>query len=219
MANPGAIYAPIVRCSRAKGPTQYRGHIGWHLRSRYVSTDSRALPKIAQPSVWHSIVPRALRNRSEKAAETRPKRAPNSASYFIWIYVLIGSQAIRILQVQNEFNTFMRRAELKIGKLREVVEALQRGEEIDVEKALGTGDETQEREWEEALREIENEDRVWQTNKQKRREAKAKAMEEAAREAREDTANPVNKFVDQPLQVEENGATEQDPRPTAPGFY
>lgn len=174
---------------------------------------------MVQPSVWHSIVPRALRSRLEKAAESNQKRAPNPASYFIWIYLLIGSQAIRILQLQNEFNTFMRRADLKIEKLREVVEALQSGDEIDVEKVLGTGDETQEREWEDALREIEDEDRVWQTNRQKRREAKAKASEDAAREAEKDTASPVNSAIDEVDKVEEEAPSEQDSRPRAPGFY
>lgn len=113
----------------------------------------------------------------------------------------------------------MRRAELKIGKLREVVEALQKGEEIDVEKALGTGDETQEREWEEALREIENEDRVWQTSRQRRREEKARAREEAAREANIDTASPVNEVVGRGVSVEEGALPAHNGRPKVPGFY
>lgn len=113
----------------------------------------------------------------------------------------------------------MRRAELKIGKLREVVEALQRGEEIDVEKALGTGDETQEREWEEALKEIEEEDRVWQTNRQKKREAKARALEEAAQDANEDDASPVNDALNQGAENQEKTPSAQGGRPMAPGFY
>lgn len=189
---------------------------GRFLDRRTVSSDSRALSKFAQPSVWHSIVPRALRNRSEKGSESNG--ASNPATYFIWIYVLIGSQAIRILQLQNDFTTFIRRADIKIAKLREVVQALQRGDEIDVEKALGTGDETQEREWEEALREIENEDRVWQQNAKQRREAKAKAEEEVARKANEDTASPVNDSADQRA-VDKDVPLGQDDRPRPPGFY
>lgn len=41
----------------------------------------------------------------------------------------------------------MRRAEAKIGLLREVIERVQRGENVDVEGALGTGDPEAEREW------------------------------------------------------------------------
>ncbi len=212
-------YGQALRYHYGKRVTQCQIHTGRFLRSRSVSSDSRALPKIAQPSIWQSIVPRVLHNRSEKALETGQKKTTNPATYFIWIYLLIGSQAIRILQLQNEFNTFTRRAELKIGKLREVVEALQKGEDIDVERTLGTGDEVQEREWEEALREIEDEDRVWQTNKQKRREAKDRAIEEAAREATKDTASPVNNAVDQRAGVEDEAPGGQDGKPRPPGFY
>lgn len=38
---------------------------------------------------------------------------------------------------------------MRIGKLREVIEKIQRGEKVDVEKALGTGDAEREAEWEE----------------------------------------------------------------------
>lgn len=101
----------------------------------------------------------------------------------------------------------MRKAEAKIAKLREVVEKLHRGEEVDVEKVLGTGDEVQELEWEEALREIENEDRVWQTNKQRRREAKAK------QEAEEQEASPINESSDKVY------GSADAPVQAPPGFY
>ena len=38
-----------------------------------------------------------------------------------------------------------------------------------MERVLGTGDEVEEREWEEALREIESEERIWQNNSRRRR--------------------------------------------------
>ena len=43
----------------------------------------------------------------------------------------------------------MRRAEAKMGLLREVIEKVQRGEDVDVEKVLGTGDVVREGEWKE----------------------------------------------------------------------
>lgn len=79
----------------------------------------------------------------------------------------------------------MRKADVKIAKLREVVEALHSGEEVDVEEALGTRDEKQELEWDKALEEIENEDRIWQNNKKK-----MKTQQKTEKE-RED-ASPVN---------------------------
>lgn len=174
---------------------------------RYSSSEH--LPKLAQPSIWQSIIPKSLRTRDKRQLPTE-KKPPNPASYFIWIYLFIGSQAIRIIGVQNEYKTFMRKAEVKIAKLREVIEKLQRGEEVDVEKVLGTGDEAQELEWEEALREIENEDKLWQTNRQKQREAKAK------QEAEEQEASPINESSDKTFGVDESTSA---PIQAPPGFY
>lgn len=66
--------------------------------------------------------------------------------------------SIQMIALKRDFDTFMRRSEVHIGLLREVVEKLQRGEEVDVEKTLGTGDAEKEKEWEEVLKEIERED-------------------------------------------------------------
>lgn len=53
-----------------------------------------------------------------------------------------------MIALRKDFATFMRQSDVRIGLLREVVEKLQRGEEVDVEKALGTGDAEKELEWE-----------------------------------------------------------------------
>lgn len=113
--------------------------------------------------------------------------------------------------VQNEHNTFMRKAELKIAKLREVIEKLQKGEDVDVEKVLGTGDEVQELEWEEALKEIEDEDKAWQSNKRKREEAKER------QEAEVQEASPINESSERSSATDVS--TEPGPTRTAPGFY
>lgn len=63
-----------------------------------------------------------------------------------------------MIALKRDFNTFTRRAEVRIGLLREVVEKLQGGKEVDVEKTLGTGDDAKEKEWEKMLREIERDD-------------------------------------------------------------
>jgi len=44
----------------------------------------------------------------------------------------------------------MRQSEARITSLREVVEKIQRGETVDVEQALGTGDPGREADWEES---------------------------------------------------------------------
>lgn len=119
-------------------------------QTRLLST-SDAVPKIAQSSFWNSLVPKFLRNRQSKQ---HSGAAPNSkewnpASYYIIIFILIGSQAIRMLALKHDFAAYTRSTDAKISLLREVIEKVQRGEEVDVRKMLGTGDEAKEREWEE----------------------------------------------------------------------
>ncbi len=190
----------------------YNRTIAQSVRGISSGTESH-LPRIAQPSLWHSIIPKSLRNRDRSQISTE-KKPPNPATYFIWIYLLIGSQAIRIIGTQNEHTTFMRKAELKVAKLREVIQKLQKGEPVDVEKELGTGDEAQELEWEDALKEIENEDRAWRSNKRKREEAKAKM------EAEEQEASPINESQDMTQDVEQSIDTQTQTLPRIPpGFY
>ncbi|RYP50766.1 hypothetical protein DL768_003764 [Monosporascus sp. mg162] len=120
-------------------------------------------PTIAQTSFWKSLIPKPLRRRSEQPKEWRTAKKPkskewNPATFFIIIFLFIGSMSIQMIALKKDFSTFKRRAEVRIGLLREVVEKLQRGEEVDVEKTLGSGDEAKEKEWEEVLREIERDD-------------------------------------------------------------
>lgn len=182
-------------------------------QSRHASSQNSLLPKLAQTSIWHSIVPRSLRDRWSQTDKFGKKKPINPASYFIWIYLLIGSQSIRIMGIQTEFDTYMRKADLKLKKLREVVEKLQKGEAVDVEKALGTGDEVQEQEWEDALRELVEEDRVWQNNKKRAREESERLAQE------EQDANPVNPSIhkDQAATIDITPSA-TTPRPS-PGFY
>ena len=117
--------------------------------------------------------------------------------------------------VKNDFATFIRKADLKLEKLREVIGKIQRGEDVDVEKVLGTGDETQEQEWEEALRELQEEDRLWQSNAKKSREEK----ERLAKEAQD--AIPVNECLDKAQGVDTSPSSQPPIGPpiTRPGFY
>lgn len=188
-------------------------------RCQHAQADGSHLPRIVQPSTWDSIFPRSLRESAKSALNPFQRRNINPATYFIWIYVLIGSQAIRILSIQNEHATYMRKAELQIEKLREVVKKLQRGEPVDVEKVLGTGNEEQEQEWDEALKEIENEERAWRANKRKREQEVEKT------EAEKQDANPVSSSESKFGMVSDLPDTLPRPAPTepaapaAPGFY
>ncbi|KAL9601149.1 MAG: hypothetical protein Q9219_002748 [cf. Caloplaca sp. 3 TL-2023] len=76
---------------------------------------------------------------------------------------------MQMIALRNEFTAFSRRADAKIALLKEVIERVQKGEEVDVKGLLGTGDPEKEKEWEQVIQEIEEEDRLWQ-NKARRRE-------------------------------------------------
>lgn len=56
-----------------------------------------------------------------------------------------------MIALKNSFAAFTRRADAKIGLLKEVIERVQKGEDVDVEGLLGTGDKKREAEWEEGM--------------------------------------------------------------------
>lgn len=60
---------------------------------------------------------------------------------------MVGSQAIQILWLKQENAHSVRRAEAKIGLLREIIGRVQNGEDVPVENLLGTGDAESEKDW------------------------------------------------------------------------
>lgn len=58
--------------------------------------------------------------------------------------------SIQMIALRNQFEKYMRQSGVRIGQLREVVERIQNGEQVDVEKVLGTGDAKREADWEES---------------------------------------------------------------------
>jgi len=94
------------------------------------------------------MIPIFLRKKSATSTELRPKEW-NPATFFIVIFLLIGSQAIQMVAIRHEYENFSRSADARIALLKEVIERVQRGEDVDVEGLLGTGDKEKEKEWEE----------------------------------------------------------------------
>jgi hypothetical protein len=165
-------------------------------QTRYLS-----VPRIIQPSFWIEQIPKPLRrNPFRRDAISPTPKEWNPATPYIILGILVGSQAIQILWLKRDREHFARRAEAKIGVLREVIERVQNGESVEVEKVLGTGDVAAEREWKEVVREIEEEDLLFRSKK-KRRAAREKAMvEEENWKAEEVQAGEVQeerKMVDQ----------------------
>ncbi|KAL2016477.1 hypothetical protein VTK56DRAFT_3473 [Thermocarpiscus australiensis] len=130
------------------------------LLTRPLGIGARAASSITEPSFWKSMVPKPFRSSTDGTAPTKPKAKKewNPATFFIFIFLMIGSMSIQMISLKKDFATFMRQSEVRIGLLREVVEKLQKGEKVDVEQVLGTGDPEKELAWEEVLKEIERED-------------------------------------------------------------
>jgi hypothetical protein len=115
------------------------------LPRHYASTN------IVQTSFWVSLIPKPLRGSSPTALLKKKAKSKewNPATFFIVIFLLIGSMSIQMIALRNDFAAFSRRADAKIGLLKEIIERIKKGEEVDVEGLLGTGDKEREKEWEE----------------------------------------------------------------------
>ncbi|KAI0024814.1 hypothetical protein F4780DRAFT_478412 [Xylariomycetidae sp. FL0641] len=167
-----AIRAP-VRAGRAVTPIRLTPAMPYEAMRLASSA-----PTVMHTSFWKSLIPKPFRRRFDRtvepgiATQKKPKTKEwNPATFYIVIFLFIGSMAIQMIALRKEFETFTRRAEVRISLLREVIGKLQRGEKVDVEKALGTGDAEQEKEWAEVLRELER-DEVLKKERRLEREKK-----------------------------------------------
>lgn len=52
-----------------------------------------------------------------------------------------------MISLRNDFTAFSRRADARIGLLKELIQRVQDGEDVDVERLLGTGNPDKEKEW------------------------------------------------------------------------
>ena len=149
------------------------------LRLRSSSDPTSSLFPIFQPSFWRSILPKRSRLRPEtsRSGPARPHWIRDPATHIIVLSLLAGSQAIQILALKREHLNYSLRTDAYIAKLREVIGRVQRGEDVDVKKELGTGDEKREREWEEVMREIAKEDEVFVSRRRAAREGNVEREE------------------------------------------
>ncbi|KAK0623464.1 hypothetical protein B0T14DRAFT_494940 [Immersiella caudata] len=188
-------------------------------RSRSVSS---VVPKVAKPSFWKSIVPKFLRPAPldddpffTKSRKPKPPKGWNPATFFIVIFLLIGSMSVQMIALKKEFATFIRRSDVRIGMLRDVVERIQKGEKVDVEAALGTGVPEREAEWDEVLKELEREEAVRKKKKyqQAHQQAQQLAQQQAGLQAQQ-------QFQQEPPQKSKNlSAPEEEPESTKDAFY
>lgn len=149
-----------------------------------------SLPPIAQSSFWKSLVPKPLRRNKDgtlpvatAVARARTAKEWNPATFYIFLFLFIGSMAIQMIALKKDFDQFMRQADAKIGLLREVLERVQQGEAVNVETALGTGDAAREAEWDAVLQEMERDEVTKSFRRQAKKADKAAAEQAAAEQA------------------------------------
>lgn len=111
------------------------------------------LPKIAQPTIWQSMIPKFLkRSDAPRASKKSSTRDRNPATVYVIIFLLIGSNAMQGIATKREMANFSRNTDAQIGLLKEVIKRIQNGEKVDVEDILGTGDPVAEKDWERGSR-------------------------------------------------------------------
>ncbi|KAF2721853.1 hypothetical protein K431DRAFT_202829, partial [Polychaeton citri CBS 116435] len=135
------------------------------------------LPRVAQASTWKLMIPRAFRKTDSplealerKKVKAQRSKGWNPATVFIVLGLVVGSNAINIIKLRKDTLNFSRQTDARLHLLREVVERVKNGEDVDVEKELGSGDPTQEKEWEQMMNEIEETNMLAEAKK--RRDAK-----------------------------------------------
>ncbi|KAL6821017.1 hypothetical protein J3E69DRAFT_45720 [Trichoderma sp. SZMC 28015] len=134
---------------------------------------------VVEGSFWRSLIPKPMRKANRNKLKAKAKKEWNPATYFIVMFLFIGSMSIQMIALRNQTERYMRQSALRIAQLREVVQRIQNGEDVDVEKLLGTGDAQKETEWEEVLQAIERDEASRNPEKQpkqKQTESQAKMM-------------------------------------------
>lgn len=147
--------------------------------STFHASNTSSVPRVA--SVWQSVIPKAFRRPDDPVSVAERQKAQamkskewNPATFFIVIALLIGSNAIQMIALRNERLSFTRKTDAKIALLRETIERVLRGENVDVERVLGTGDPEKEKEWEQVMQELESDNTLWKNKNKNKREAAGK---------------------------------------------
>ncbi|KAI4715720.1 hypothetical protein E4T48_08095 [Aureobasidium sp. EXF-10727] len=176
------------------------------------ASTSSSVPRVA--SVWQSVIPKAFRRPDDPVSVAERQKAQamkskdwNPATFFIVIALLIGSNAVQMIALRNERQGFTRKTEAKIALLRETIDRVHRGEAVDVERVLGTGDPEKEQEWEQVMQELESDNTLWKKKSQQTQqqdEAQAQAQQAADKS---------------PKMVSQAPTTEPAPATRRPGFF
>ncbi|QUC22258.1 uncharacterized protein UV8b_06499 [Ustilaginoidea virens] len=112
---------------------------------------------IVDSGFWTSLIPKPLRK--ENRTNGTKSKEWNPATFFIVMFLFIGSMSIQMIALRNQSERHSRQSTIRIGQLREAVEKLERGEDLDVDKLLGdAGESPQDTDWEAVLKALESDE-------------------------------------------------------------
>ncbi|KAK2591171.1 hypothetical protein QQS21_011147 [Conoideocrella luteorostrata] len=117
---------------------------------------------IVDTGFWRSLIPKPFRKenrRGKKGIKGKNSKEWNPATFFIVMFLFIGSMSIQMIALRNQSERYNRQSTVRIGQLREALRKLQNGEQVDVDRLLGNPDDSQkETDWEEMLKALESDE-------------------------------------------------------------
>ncbi|KAG5994436.1 hypothetical protein E4U52_001160 [Claviceps spartinae] len=108
---------------------------------------------VADPAFWKSLIPKPFRKENRKHGKGKKSKEWNPATFFINMFILIGSMPIQMIALRKQSKEYDRQSSLKIARLHETLRRLRNGEEPDGDEILSGADEAQkDLDWAELLR-------------------------------------------------------------------
>ncbi|KAG5937377.1 hypothetical protein E4U59_004393 [Claviceps monticola] len=108
---------------------------------------------VADPAFWKSLIPKPFRKENRKHGKGKKSKEWNPATFFINMFILIGSMPIQMIALRKQSKEYDRQSSLKIARLHETLRRLRNGEEAGGDEILGGADEAQkDLDWAELLR-------------------------------------------------------------------
>ncbi|KAK6361170.1 hypothetical protein TWF730_004914 [Orbilia blumenaviensis] len=173
---PHTIFRGLIRPQRASPFATYTLSHTLYQESprRYLSVNS-FIPRVISPTWWSQHLPQGLFKSTVKSTTETVKRKWNPAWGYVILALFVGSQSLNIMALRQESQVFIRRSDARIDTLREIIENIQNGKWAadgeEVQRALRLGKpERDDRQWDEVMKEIEEEDSRWQQEAQRQRE-------------------------------------------------
>ncbi|TWU73564.1 hypothetical protein ED733_004372 [Metarhizium rileyi] len=120
---------------------------------------------VVDTGFWRALIPKPLRRENRKGIKESKTKGWNPATFFIVMFLFIGSMSIQMIALRNQSARYNRQSTVRIAKLQEALRKLQNNEEVNLDKLLVNTEESQKDvDWEEMLKAIEENDESQKAN-------------------------------------------------------